>query len=50
MENKYYLKSVELLEDIYNAQLYYECLYSNGLKSKTEIYAFKTNLLIPIEL
>ena len=50
MENKYYLKSVELIEDKYNAQLYYECLYSNGFKSKTEIYVFKSDLSIPIEL
>jgi hypothetical protein len=50
MENKYYLKSVKLIQDNSQGRLYYECEYSNGIMTKIENYNFKENLIIPIEL
>ncbi len=50
MENKYYLKSVKLIQDNSQGYLYYECEYSNGIMTKIEINKFKNDLVIPIEL
>jgi hypothetical protein len=50
MENKYYLKSVELIQDDSQGILYYRCEYSNGIMTKIEFNKFTNDLVIPIEL
>jgi hypothetical protein len=50
MENKYYLKSVKLIQNFFEGRLYYECEYSNGIMTKIEHHNFKKDLIIPIEL
>jgi hypothetical protein len=37
MKTKYYLNSVELVDNQPNGQMYYECLYSNGIRDITEV-------------
>ena len=50
MKNKYYLKSVKLIDNPSEGRLYYECEYSNGILTKKECYNFKENLIINVEL
>jgi len=50
MKNKYYLKSVKLIDNPSEGRLYYECEYSNGIMTKIECYNFKENLIINVEL
>lgn len=50
MKNKFYLKSVNLIQDEERGRLYYRCEYSNGIMIKYEFYNFSENLIIHIEL
>lgn len=49
-KNKYYLKSVKLIDNPSEGRLYYECEYSNGITTKIENYKFKEDLIISVEL
>lgn len=49
-KNKYYLKSVKLIDNPSEGRLYYECEYSNGIMTKILHYNFKENLIINVEL
>jgi hypothetical protein len=50
MKNKYYLQSVELIQDDINGALYYAAVYSNGIKKRIEHINFELSNSISIEL
>lgn len=50
MKNKYYLQSVELIQDDTNGMLYYVVVYHNGIKKRIEHINFELSNSISIEL
>jgi hypothetical protein len=50
MGNKYYLKSVKLIDNPSEGRLYYELEYSNGISTKIINHLFSENLIINIML
>ena len=50
MENKFYLAFLKLYDDKINGNIYYECIYENGITKKIVMIPFEENLIIKTKI